>query len=163
MTVADVVLGTGLSLQEAEATLNELARQRYVDLQVSPAGVLVYHCFPLSPAGQEPCRVGGMEPERRGLRDCHHSGTQTGHELTGQIFGCGCADREVRRRLCMDLGLAGKVALMTGGSRGIGVAIATAFAQKGTHVSICGRTPTDLSNATQCPQDEGRGNFDGRG
>jgi hypothetical protein len=52
LTVADVVLGTGLSLQEAEATLNELARQRYVDLQVSPAGVLVYHCFPLSPAGK---------------------------------------------------------------------------------------------------------------
>jgi hypothetical protein len=47
LTVADVILGTGLSLGEAEATLNELARQRYVDLQVSPAGVLVYHCFPL--------------------------------------------------------------------------------------------------------------------
>jgi hypothetical protein len=50
LTVADVVLGTGLSLQEAEATLNELARQRYVDLQVSPSGVLVYHCFPLATA-----------------------------------------------------------------------------------------------------------------
>jgi hypothetical protein len=50
LTVADVVLGTDLSLREAEATLNELARQRYVDLQVSPAGVLVYHCFPLAGA-----------------------------------------------------------------------------------------------------------------
>ena len=50
LTVADVVLGTGLSLQEAEATLNELARQRYVDLQVSPLGVWVYHCFPLATA-----------------------------------------------------------------------------------------------------------------
>jgi hypothetical protein len=47
LTVADVVLGTGLSLEEAEATLNELARQRYVDLEVSPSGILVYHCFPL--------------------------------------------------------------------------------------------------------------------
>jgi hypothetical protein len=46
LTVADVVLGTDLSLQEAEATLKELARQRYVNLQVSPAGVVVYHCFP---------------------------------------------------------------------------------------------------------------------
>jgi hypothetical protein len=50
LTVADVVLGTGLSLGEAEATLNELARQRYVDLEVSPSGVLVYHCFPLAAA-----------------------------------------------------------------------------------------------------------------
>lgn len=68
LTVADVVLGTGLSLREAEATLNELARQKYVDLQVSPAGVLVYHCFPrantsdtqhaervMSPGGREVC------------------------------------------------------------------------------------------------------------
>lgn len=51
VTVADVVLGTGLSVREAEATLSDLARQRYVDLQVSPAGVLVYHCFPLATAG----------------------------------------------------------------------------------------------------------------
>jgi hypothetical protein len=50
LTVADVVLGTSLSLGEAEATLNELARQRYVDLQVSPSGVLMYHCFPLANA-----------------------------------------------------------------------------------------------------------------
>jgi hypothetical protein len=50
LTVADVVLGTGLSLGEAEATLNELARQRYVDLHVSPSGILVYHCFPLADA-----------------------------------------------------------------------------------------------------------------
>jgi hypothetical protein len=53
VTVADVVLGTGLSVREAEATLSELARQRYVDLRVSPAGVLVYHCFPLAGAGDK--------------------------------------------------------------------------------------------------------------
>jgi hypothetical protein len=53
VTAADVVLGTGLSLQEAEAALSELARQRYVDLQVSPAGVLVYHCFPLANTGDK--------------------------------------------------------------------------------------------------------------
>ena len=50
LTVADVTLGTGLRLQEAEATLNELVRKGYADLQVSPSGVLVYHCFPLADA-----------------------------------------------------------------------------------------------------------------
>jgi hypothetical protein len=51
VTVADIVLETGLSVREAEASLNELARQRYVDLQVAPSGVLIYHCFPLAQAG----------------------------------------------------------------------------------------------------------------
>ena len=53
LTVGDVVLGTGLSLGEAEAALKELARQRYVDLEVSSAGILVYHCFPLADAHEK--------------------------------------------------------------------------------------------------------------
>jgi hypothetical protein len=55
LTVADVVLGTGLSVVEAEAALNELARQRYVHLEVSPSGIVVYHCFP-------PAHVPGGRP-----------------------------------------------------------------------------------------------------
>ncbi|HVC32823.1 MAG TPA: glucose 1-dehydrogenase [Chloroflexota bacterium] len=39
----------------------------------------------------------------------------------------------------MDLGLAGKAAVITGGSRGIGRAIAHAFADEGTHLAICAR------------------------
>ncbi len=53
LTVADVVVGTGLTLQEAEATLNELVRKGYVDLHISPSGVLVYDCFPLSGASDK--------------------------------------------------------------------------------------------------------------
>jgi hypothetical protein len=48
LTVADVALGTGLTLQASEVSLNELVRRGYAELRVSHSGVLVYHCFPLA-------------------------------------------------------------------------------------------------------------------
>lgn len=47
----------------------------------------------------------------------------------------------------MDLGLAGKVALVAAGSKGIGFATAKMLAQEGCRVSICGRTQDSLDNA----------------
>jgi 3-oxoacyl-[acyl-carrier protein] reductase len=47
----------------------------------------------------------------------------------------------------MDLGLKGKVALITGASKGLGRAIAEEFAKEGVHVSICARGEEDLAKA----------------
>jgi len=48
LSVADVALGTGLTLQASEAALNALVHKGYAELHVSASGVLVYHCFPLA-------------------------------------------------------------------------------------------------------------------
>ena len=47
----------------------------------------------------------------------------------------------------MDLGLKGKVALVTGASRGIGNRIALALAAEGADLCICGRTEETLESA----------------
>jgi 3-oxoacyl-[acyl-carrier protein] reductase len=47
----------------------------------------------------------------------------------------------------MDLGLTGKVAMVTGASRGLGLAMAHALADEGMHVSVCARTRDALNEA----------------
>jgi NAD(P)-dependent dehydrogenase (short-subunit alcohol dehydrogenase family) len=44
----------------------------------------------------------------------------------------------------MDLGLAGKVAFVTGGSKGIGAAIGASLAQEGVRVALCARTTAEV-------------------
>ena len=47
----------------------------------------------------------------------------------------------------MDLGLAGKIAIVTGSSKGLGLASARALAQEGCQVTICARGEASLEEA----------------
>jgi 3-oxoacyl-[acyl-carrier protein] reductase len=52
----------------------------------------------------------------------------------------------------MDLGLAGKSAIVTGSSRGLGLAAATALAEEGASVVMCARGEETLQNAAKAVQ-----------
>src|SRR3954447_5588468 len=70
-----------------------------------------------------------------------------------------CPDITARRRgdqlgfqkgeQAMDLGLQGKSVLVTGGSKGIGLAVANLFAAEGVNVAICGRNSDDVGKAVK--------------
>lgn len=59
----------------------------------------------------------------------------------------------------MDLGLKGKRALVTGGSRGIGRAIAECFAVEGADVAICARKEDEVGEAAAALQAKGVKSF----
>jgi len=60
----------------------------------------------------------------------------------------------------MSESLSGKIAIVTGGSRGIGLAIARGLAAEGAHVSITGRDESHLSAARSSIEKEGPGSVE---
>lgn len=54
----------------------------------------------------------------------------------------------------MDLQMNGKTALVTGGSAGIGKAIALALAREGVDVAICARRKETLGSIPNCARDK---------
>jgi NAD(P)-dependent dehydrogenase (short-subunit alcohol dehydrogenase family) len=54
----------------------------------------------------------------------------------------------------MELGLAGKTALITGGSQGIGYAVAEEFAREGVNLHLVSRTKADLERGKKTLEDE---------
>ena len=55
----------------------------------------------------------------------------------------------------MDLGLKGRRALVTGGTKGIGRAIAECFAGEGADVAVCARNPGEVEEATAALRSKG--------
>ena len=68
--------------------------------------------------------------------------------LTGAALGFGILAREALSRLT-EADLAGKVALITGGSRGLGLLLARELARQGCSVAICARDEDELDRAKQ--------------
>ena len=66
--------------------------------------------------------------------------------LIGATLGLASAARRITRRAQM---FDGRVVVITGGSRGLGLELARAFAGTGARVAICARTSADLARAAE--------------
>src|SRR2546423_1434029 len=79
---------------------------------------------------------------RRNLSNGAQGGLMTAALGAGLFFGIRAAVRAARR---MDL--RGKVVVITGGSRGLGLVLARTFAEEGSHLALLARDADELADA----------------
>ena len=61
----------------------------------------------------------------------------------------------------MDLMLGGKVAIVTGGNKGIGRGVSDALVDEGCHLCICSRHEDEVRQAAEKLEERGRGTASG--
>jgi 3-oxoacyl-[acyl-carrier protein] reductase len=102
---------------------------------------------PGRPSIAQPAPYGSASPLRPGQR---HTGPGKRHAARPTPCGLHCGPTaHASNVLRMDLGLRGTRALITGGSRGIGFAVAESLAAEGASVGLVARDPDGLAAASE--------------
>jgi NAD(P)-dependent dehydrogenase (short-subunit alcohol dehydrogenase family) len=96
-----------------------------------------------------------MTPTKRLLRAVSRAPFASGLAAAGALVAGGLLARAAIRR-GRSIDLAGRTALVTGGSRGLGLLIADELARRGARVAICGRDPDAVVAAEQWLRHRGR-------
>jgi NAD(P)-dependent dehydrogenase (short-subunit alcohol dehydrogenase family) len=96
-------------------------------------------------------------PSKSGMRDIDNPATMVCRPFYFERTASSIASPHQQRRTTMSRKLEGKIALVTGGTSGIGLAIAQRFVKEGAFVFITGRRPAELDKAVATLDGQGTG------
>lgn len=96
---------------------------------------------------------GRSTPQPYGEAARSHAGTARSKRRKGKVFFANPRGHIFHQEAWMNLNLNGKVAVVTGGSEGIGKAVALEFLKEGCKVAVCARRQTVLDEfARECTE-----------